>query len=199
MLQRSISCMNASAACSAASAAGPGAAAPYTSRRSAPEPATARRKSVSRARRPASGPFNATVSSCWTLSNWRINSRKSSSPTSAASEELEGSGKHFGNICRITNACRVGSLKKLSQVILGSTMNSSTSHSSHILPSAGASSRASRRSSTTPQRARCRPSCCMYCVATSQLSSQSTSRATSPGLLHKCGSTRSKQLATSCR
>mmetsp|Transcript_28000 Transcript_28000/g.73884 ORF Transcript_28000/g.73884 Transcript_28000/m.73884 type:complete len:275 (+) Transcript_28000:930-1754(+) len=92
-----------------------------------------------------------------------------------------------------------GLAKNRSQIILGNTMNSSTSHSSHIAVREGTNFCATLICATRSQTALRSGACCTYRVPTSQLSSQSTRRATRPTLLHKCGSTRSKHFSTSRR
>mmetsp|Transcript_41239 Transcript_41239/g.131048 ORF Transcript_41239/g.131048 Transcript_41239/m.131048 type:complete len:302 (+) Transcript_41239:784-1689(+) len=93
--------------------------------------------------------------------------------------------------------CCVGTARKRSQMILGRTMNNSTSQSSHMAMRAGHTRCARRISATKSHTMSSSFSCCTYRIPTSQLSSQSTKRATSPTLLQRCGSTRSRQRSTS--
>mmetsp|Transcript_29700 Transcript_29700/g.78822 ORF Transcript_29700/g.78822 Transcript_29700/m.78822 type:complete len:296 (-) Transcript_29700:326-1213(-) len=92
-----------------------------------------------------------------------------------------------------------GCLRYRSQIILGSTKKSSTSQSLHIEVKAGTKRCAARISVTKSHKALRSGVRWTYLIPTSQLSSQSTKRATNPALLHKCGSTRSKQSSTSLK
>mmetsp|Transcript_52667 Transcript_52667/g.171214 ORF Transcript_52667/g.171214 Transcript_52667/m.171214 type:complete len:232 (-) Transcript_52667:955-1650(-) len=94
--------------------------------------------------------------------------------------------------------CCPGSATKSKMTMRGSTRKSSTSQSSHIDVSAGATCWAARTSETTSQMPSRSGASRTYRAPTSQLVSQSTSLETSPGLLQRWGSTRSMQVLA-CR
>mmetsp|Transcript_65806 Transcript_65806/g.154925 ORF Transcript_65806/g.154925 Transcript_65806/m.154925 type:complete len:223 (-) Transcript_65806:783-1451(-) len=90
-----------------------------------------------------------------------------------------------------------GLSRQHSMTILGRTKNSSTSQSVHMFVKAGANLWATRNSATISLFASKSNVCRTYRAPISQLSSQSTSLATSPTLLQRCGSTRSRHFFTS--
>mmetsp|Transcript_33626 Transcript_33626/g.78582 ORF Transcript_33626/g.78582 Transcript_33626/m.78582 type:complete len:210 (+) Transcript_33626:226-855(+) len=98
-----------------------------------------------------------------------------------------------------SSECLSGLSTNRSHIILGRNKKSPTSQSSHMAARDGTYFWAARISETTSQMAVNISECWTYRAPVSQHSSQSTRRATNPTLLHKWGSTHSRQFSTSCR